>query len=52
MVMMVSLYIIAGIHAAWFMGTHVNAQWNGDFLEEFERAAYSGIVPIDVELRV
>jgi pimeloyl-ACP methyl ester carboxylesterase len=41
MVMMVALYIIAGIHAAWFMGTHVNMRWSGDFLDEFERAAFS-----------
>lgn len=38
---MVILYLVAGIHAGWFMGTHVNTKWLSDYLDEFEEVAFS-----------
>ena len=40
---MIILYILSGISAGWFMGTHVNRRWAGDFLEEFEQSAFSPV---------
>lgn len=40
MIDMVLLYLLAGIHAAWFMGTHLNRKWESDFLDEFEESAF------------
>jgi len=40
MVDMVLLYLFAGGHAAWFMGTHINRRWSSDYLDEFEEAAF------------
>jgi len=38
---MMGLYFIAGAHAGWFMGEHVNTAWGKDFLSRFEKAAFS-----------
>ena len=37
---MVGMYVLAGMHAAGFMGNHVNRQWRKDYLEEFENRAF------------
>jgi hypothetical protein len=37
---MVCLYLIAGAHAGWFMGNHVNRAWGNDYLKDFARAAF------------
>jgi pimeloyl-ACP methyl ester carboxylesterase len=37
---MVGLYTLAGMHAAWFMGCHVNTKWSSDYLNEFENSAF------------
>ena len=38
---MILIYLVSGISAAWFMGTHINTRWSDDRLTEFARAAYS-----------
>lgn len=38
---MISIFFVAGSHAAWFMGVHVNEPWNEGFLARFEDAAFS-----------
>lgn len=43
MVAMVIIYVLAGMHAGWFMGNHVNRQWADDYLREFQDEAFSPI---------
>ena len=38
---MIAVFFVAGSHAAWFMGVHVNEPWNEDFLGRFEEQAFS-----------
>lgn len=38
---MMFLYLIAGLHAGFFMGKHINRRWNSGSLEEFERDAFT-----------
>lgn len=38
---MIGLYLVAGVHAAWFMGAHINTAWNNDYLVDFADAAFS-----------
>jgi hypothetical protein len=38
---MIGIFFVAGAHAAWFMGTHVNTAWDREFLHRFERNAFS-----------
>jgi len=38
---MIGLYLVAGVHAAWFMGNHVNTVWGKDYLDDFADAAFS-----------
>ena len=38
---MISLYLIAGVHAAWFMGTHINRAWTKEHLTTFADDAFS-----------
>jgi hypothetical protein len=41
LILMILAYLVAGAHAAWFMGTHVNRRWEDDYLGKFESSAYS-----------
>jgi hypothetical protein len=37
---MIGLYLIAGVHAGWFMGNHVNKPWDRNYLPDFADAAF------------
>jgi pimeloyl-ACP methyl ester carboxylesterase len=43
MVVMLSLYLVSGIHAGRFMGSTINRQWESDNLREFASRAYDPI---------
>ena len=38
--LMISVYVVSGIHAAWFIGTHINERWDTGYLEKFEAEAF------------
>src|SRR2546422_11115972 len=35
------IYLVAGIHAGWFMGRHINTKWETDYLIAFEKSAFT-----------
>ncbi len=37
---MIFVYLLAGGHAAWFMGNNINTKWKPGFLDTFEAAAF------------
>lgn len=39
--LMIGVFFISGATAAWFMGVHVNEPWSGDYLNRFEKDAFS-----------
>ena len=43
MIAMLTLYVIAGAHAGWFMGEIVNMKWRSDNLEQFNNRAFDPI---------
>jgi len=38
---MIVVYLISGIHASFFMGRLINDPWDGAFLSQHEKAAFS-----------
>ncbi len=38
---MILIYLVAGIHAGWFIGTYVNVPWTQRFPDDFAEAIFS-----------
>jgi hypothetical protein len=41
LILTVVIFLYAGSSAAWFMGTYIMRPWQSDYLEKFEKAAFS-----------
>jgi hypothetical protein len=42
LIAMICVYLVSGIHAAWFMGGFVNVPWDDSLLNRYESTAFSG----------
>ena len=40
LVITMAIYLVAGVHAGWFMGKHINTKWAADYLDDFEKEAF------------
>ena len=40
LIAMIGIYLISGISAGWFMGTHINKKWTAGYLSSFNDKAY------------